>query len=294
MKSSLLKHILVVFILVVAVVSTQAQQKRFRGHYTQRKSVHKFLAPGNLFLSEKFSLYGGLGLSSYYGDLCEKWECMQFRMNLGGGAQYRTDYLGTRLSFRTEFNYFRLHSNDVLPDVRNLSFRSGNFEGYVGAVYDLFPYEKHFRRRPLVSPYFFAGLGFLYFNPHGELNGKWYALQPLETEGHKYHRMAAMYNFGSGLRFRYTYNIEFVLEGGYRYTTTDHLDDVSAYNYASPSTFTDPIALALSKKTTYNTNRRGNPSNRDGYFIFVARFRYTFGKPNVAKFRGKQHMLRKH
>jgi opacity protein-like surface antigen len=288
-----LRYLLFFIAFLISTQVVEAQQRRYKGGYSQRRSVRKFISPGNIFRSERNSIYGGLGFTTYYGDLCDSWDCMTLRPAVGLGFQHRTDALNTRLSYRFEFNYFRLGvKHDTYP-TRMLDFRSGNVEMFVAAVYDLYPYEKHFRRRPLASPYFFAGIGFATINPHGSLNGQWYALKPLHTEGVNYSSVTPTIPFGAGVRLKYTYNAEFVFEGGYRFTFTDHLDDVSSTYYKSQASFSDPIAAQLSKKSAPSQIIRGNPHQNDGYFMFNVRFRWTFGKPQMAKFRGKSHILRK-
>ena len=45
-----------------------------------------------------------------------------------------------------------------------------------------------FYQRSALNFHAFAGIGVLYFNPKAELDGKTYALQPLQTEGKNYSR----------------------------------------------------------------------------------------------------------
>lgn len=237
-------------------------------------------------LHERLSVLGSLGLSSYYGDLCDSWSCFQYRPNFGVGALYRLKYLDN-LYVKTELNYFRLYSKDVYP-VRNLTFRSGNVELFSAIQYDLFPYTKFFRDRELINPYGFAGIGLLYFDPRAELNGEWHSLRPHQTEGQKYSPITPIIPFGVGVKLKFKRELDFMAEMGYRITFTDYLDDVSSRSFKPRNTFDDPVSAALSNRSPNpNFNRqRGNPESRDGYFIFSIKARYTFVS-NINTFRGK-------
>jgi hypothetical protein len=242
---------------------------------------------------ELLTVYGGIGFATYYGDLCEGIECMKPRLNFGIGALYRLPYFYERINIKTELNFFRLYAKDFHAE-RNLTFRSNNAELYTSAMISLFPYEKHFRRRTFIDPYVFIGIGLVYYAPQAYLNGKWVNLRPLQTEGKAYSPIAPMVPYGAGVRINIDVNWNFLLEGGYRWTFTDYLDDVSGPTYKDPSTLSSQqSAEAAYRGTKPGMITRGNPNKNDGYFMFNARVTYTFSNSNVAKFRGKQHILRK-
>ncbi len=103
-----------------------------------------------------------------------------------------------------------------------------------------------------------------------------------------------MVPYGVGVRINLDVNWNFLLEGGYRWTFTDYMDDVSGPTYKDPSTLSGPQSAEASYRGTISGMKtRGNPNKNDGYFMFNARVSYTFSNSNVAKFRGKQHILRK-
>ena len=253
---------------------------------------------------EKLQYTLGMGLTTYYGDLCDKFECMQFRPNFGIGAIYR---LMPNISARVDFAYYRLYSKDVYEQ-RNLNFRSGNFEGYAALQYDLYSYSKHYRKRKKIQPYVFLGIGATYFNPKGQdpLTGEWVALRPLKTEGQAtpYSPITMIVPYGGGIRYKWKPKYDFIFEIGYRKTFTDNLDDVSSLTYTDVSTFTDPVAARLSMKSidndeqfsyykTYEGQQRGNPTKKDGYFILQVKVRYIVGAKNVV-FKGKHPLLKPH
>lgn len=271
-------------------VESFAQQRYGSPNRTRSRHIKGFKKVKHY---ELLTIYGGIGFSTYYGDLCEGMECMKLRPQFGIGALYRLPYFYERINIKTELNYFRLFAKDY-HEVRNLSFRSNNIELYTSAMISLFPYEKHFRRRSTFDPYLFLGVGLVYYAPQAELNGTWYNLRPLQTEGKKYTPVSPMIPYGVGVRMNLSVNWNVLAEAGYRWTFTDYLDDVSGPGYQDPNSFSDPIAKDLSYRATRTGIRtRGNPDKNDGYFIFTARVTYTFSEANFAKFRGKQHILRK-
>jgi hypothetical protein len=283
--------------------SSNAQSKRiYKGQYHKGRSA-PYISLKKISKNELISVFGTLGYATYYGDLCDGIDCFTFRPQIGAGALLRTNYLKKRLNIRADVRYFRLYSDDYYK-YRNLNFRSSNWEFLLSGQFDFYPYEKLMRRRPRINPYIYAGIGLMTFDPWGQMsNGKWHQLRPLETEHKKYGNIAFVYTAGFGLKFRYTYKWSFMVEGGYRYTTTDHIDDVSVENYPDASSFNNGMSAAMSNKSTnfpYNgtdantpKDYRGNPRNNDGYFIFSAGVMYTFTKNHRPKFSNDKTLLRK-
>jgi len=233
---------------------------------------------------------GGLGTASYFGDLCDNFDCAVFRPNLNFGVVYRNS---SRLLIRNEFHYIRLFGTDAggLNQSRNLHFRSNNYEVTWSAVYDLIPYERKFRYRAPFTPYAHGGIGFTYFSPQAKLDSKWYNLRELQTEGKNYSRVTPVVSYGAGVRYKASPKLNISIEAGYRWTFTDYLDDVSG-TYVDNSSFKDANAKALADRTNeieatyrysdydYATNtwneghQRGNPKRKDGYFLFEVKAEY--------------------
>jgi hypothetical protein len=283
------------FALMVGLAGqSQAQHKYKGGGMTgygffgnlKHKMKHNALLKGHDSGAGLSSYYASFGTTTYYGDLCDRYDCMVFRPNFGIGYAYRWD---RNLSVRAEVNYYRLYSNDYYA-YRNFSFRSGNVEAYVAAVYDIFPFHQRFKKRKRITPYVFGGIGLTYFNPHAKYQGKWVALEPLHTEGHGYSRVTGMIPFGFGGKIKSGKGFDYYLEAGYRKTFSDHIDDVSSHNFQPIGSFSDPTAAALSNRTgepdavVHNPDGkvgdnykgyRGNPHKKDGYFIFQVKVVYT-------------------
>jgi hypothetical protein len=140
----------------------------------------------------------------------------------------------------------------------------------------------------------------LYFNPKTELDGKKYALQKYQTEGVKYSRFQPVIPVGLGARIHVNPFFNILIEGGYRFTFTDYLDDVSKRRYPSLDELGvanyDDIRFRLSdrrfeigtepgpplpdvdeeKRTTVGV--RGNPTENDGYFILNISLQYYLPK----------------
>lgn len=283
------------FILFVAIFDANAQNRKlYKGQYHRGKRQPN-ISLKNITKNELITLFLTTGYSTYYGDLCHGTQCFKFRPQLGAGAILRTNYFGKRLNLRADVRFFRLYSDDYYKG-RNLDFRSSNWEFIASGQFDLFPYEKLMRRRTFINPYILAGFGLVTFDPWGkQSNGTWTKLRPLETEHVQYGNAAFLYTFGFGLKFRYTYKWSFMVEGSYRYTTTDYIDDVSASKYPPASSFSNPQAAWMSNKTgkAVPTGYRGDPKNFDGYFIFSAGVTYTFTRNHKPRFHNDKSLLRK-
>lgn len=226
-------------------------------------------------------LHGGMGTSSYFGELNNPGDYIDAKPNINVGAQY---FLKPRINVRADLTWFQLSGSDEEADEsrkpRNLSFRSNNFELTATGAFYLFPIGTRFYQRPLFNVYGFAGVGYLFFNPAARLDGEWHALQPLKTEGVSYSRSQIVLPYGLGMRLRVGPFFNLALEGGYRTTFTDYLDDVSTV-HQDKTTWTDPIAIALSDRgpeigmePRAPGSIRGNPDSNDGYFILNAKIEY--------------------
>lgn len=246
---------------------------------------------GNVGYINSLQVSGGLGMASYYGDLCDSWECMRFRYNINGAFIYRAS---GRIMGRAEINLLKLYGTDEggKNANRNLNFKSNIFSLEATAIYDLIPYERKYGHRDDFHPYVFMGIGVIRFEPKGELDGKWYKLQPLRTEGRHYYRTSLTMPYGVGIRYMLDKKTNLNFEVGYRMTFTDYLDDVSR-TYVDNNSFSDPKAAQLADKSVemygekglpkvfsddrvhWNEgHKRGNPRASDGYFTFGVKVEY--------------------
>ncbi|HET6226729.1 MAG TPA: DUF6089 family protein [Bacteroidia bacterium] len=135
---------------------------------------------------------------------------------------------------------------------RNLSFRNDIIEAELQAqifFYDIQDLGKTYKYQNDFKMYAFGGVGCFYSNPKAYYNGKWVALQPLQTEGKKYSRINASIPLGLGLCFTLSKRHRIGWEFEWRTTFTDYLDDISGV-YADPADLNSDLAVALA-------NRRG-------------------------------------
>ncbi len=236
-----------------------------------------------------------LGGSYYIGDLNPLIHFNQFTKP-AGGIVFRYNF-NPRLSARANVLFGGIQADDsysasAAQQQRNLNFKSPIIEASAQLEFNFLDYEIGNEKRKF-SPYIFLGIGVFQFNPHGEINGNWVALQPLGTEGQgldggasnrKYKLIQPSIPFGVGIKTNLSNSIGLSIEWGMRKTFTDYLDDVS-------KTYYDPVILAAAHGTTAallsdksigtdpaytNVGRqRGNPTTKDWYSFagFVLTFK---------------------
>jgi hypothetical protein len=187
---------------------------------------------------------------------------------------------------------------------RNLSFKSRISEIQLGLeVHPLMFMDYGDEDPPFISPYAVIGVGFFSFDPKAKLNGQWYSLQPLHTEGQGFAEYPDrspyklnQVNISAGLGVRYEINSLFNarFEINHRFLSTDYLDDASQIEYIDPTLFYNylpanraAIAQQLYNRTGelnpgdigYDPNiQRGNPENNDAYFTIQLKFGVTLGR----------------
>jgi hypothetical protein len=244
----------------------------------------------------------GTGMASYFGELNNPYNYFDITPNLVLGAQYKVH---PHISVRSEFTSFMLSGDDSKAPIetgrlaRNLSFYSFNFEINGAAVFYLKANHGRYYRRPNQNYYGFVGLGALYYNPLTNYNGQTYALRPLQTELISYTPFSLVIPMGLGYTFQLNHYMNLSIEGGYRLTFTDYLDDVSTV-HRDPSLFPDPIARALSDRRPelglepkQDGFIRGNPNRNDAYWMLNVKVEYylppTFLQGTSGpKYRGKK------
>jgi hypothetical protein len=228
-------------------------------------------------------LTAGLGSSTYFGELANEGQIFNGTPNVHAGLQY---YFTRKIGMRVEAAWFQLSGTDskATPESarqpRNLSFFENNFEMSAVGIFNLFPQGRSFYQRPQFNIYGFGGIGLLYFNPTTEYQGKKYVLAPYHTELVDYSRVVPVIPLGIGMRFKIGPFMNLSVEGGFRKTFTDYLDDVSTVHHDA-SHFTDPIAYALSDRgveiglpPAVEGAIRGNPKKDDAYMLYSVKLEY--------------------
>jgi hypothetical protein len=225
--------------------------------------------------SEVGFYFGG---SYYIGDLNPT---LHFAMTrIGAGALYR---FNINENFAIRLNGFMGNvagsdSKTGYNTNRNLHFRSNIYEASIQGEVNFVHFIPGNLETP-ATPYLFGGGGVFRFNPQAEINGQWYDLRQLNTEGQgsdlypdrkPYALVAANLLFGIGYKFNITRQFTGAFEWGMRLTSTDYLDDVST-TYPDPSVFNgNPLALELYDRTLTNQGQntdfqRGNSNYNDWY-----------------------------
>ena len=228
-------------------------------------------------------------------------------------AGYRF-YLSPMFALKGDLTYARLNGDDALTTERfrqnrNIHFRSPLIE--LSARIEFYPFKEYFGHLYRIngvlgksvnrfSPYIFVGVGGFWFNPKAKYDNKWVALQPLQTEGVAYKRLAVSMPFGGGLKYAITNKLSVGLEMALRYTSSDYLDDVSSV-YADQSN-ADAMTQYLANPTinsietfvdgnyVYNPTapgmQRGDVNNNVAYLLTMITVNYKFlkGRLNLPKF----------
>jgi hypothetical protein len=242
----------------------------------------------------------GSGIASYKGDLVNPNELGIIKPNITAGAEY---YWKPHFSVKTQLTWFQIKGDDSKADddrwERNLSFQSGNLEFALTGSVNLFRTDKYYQRRKF-NIHAFSGIGVLYFNPKAKLDGEKYKLRDYKTEGVAYNRIQPTIPVGLGARIFYNHFFNILVEGGYRFTFTDYLDDASKKRYLPVEELggdVNSIRYRLSDRrpeidtqpaSPSTTGVRGNPENNDGYFIFNISLQYYLPREI---FRGNQKKL---
>ncbi|WP_226390538.1 outer membrane beta-barrel protein [Penaeicola halotolerans] len=243
----------------------------------------------------KFSAVFGLGSAIYFGDLYDPIDGFQSRYGLNIGAKYRAN---ERVNLRGNLFFYNIAGDDAkaapqsLRQPRNLNFTSNNMEITGMVEINLLPTNRGFIDRAVVNPYLLLGAGITTVNPTTVIEGERIKLRDVETEGVRYGPIAIVLPVGLGVKYKASPYMDVFAEAVYRFTTTDYLDDVSAYDYSFITDFLDDtervsvsyrwIGPQYYEDGTYqgpgqgfpdleniNERRRGNPESKDGYLAIT-------------------------
>ena len=194
------------------------------------------------------------------------------------------------VTFKIDLAYGQASGADSLTEnvgrkSRNLSFRT-NFISLSPIIETYIIPERFGRGASPFSLYVATGIRFIHFNPQAELDGTWYDLQPLGTEGQLANAGATSYSkFTVGLPFIFGFKYALPaakggksgawtigFESSATWLMTDYFDDVST-SYSDPEAIratSGNIGAELSDRRLTTSNGsgngiRGNPSANDWY-----------------------------
>jgi hypothetical protein len=281
--------------------------------YTFTLNIFVFLI--SLNLSGQYTEVGIFaGVSNYHGDLTPKnLEVSSYAPAFGVFGRYN---INGHFAAKVHFYKGLLKGSDYNAQItkgnraRNLSFESDVYE--LGAQFEYnFLNFKIAIKDHITTPYIFAGIAGISFNPQAEINGLWFDLQPLSTEGQglegsstqPYQRVSIAIPWGFGVKFNINHLVNIGLEFGMRKTFTDYIDDVST-TYPDLDLLANelgPIAVALSyRMPEYNTVApldpqgisRGDSTDKDWYFFGGFTISVNIGKANGFKQKQKKPATR--
>ncbi len=217
-----------------------------------------------------------LGAAHYYGDLNPDKKLN--RPKIAGGIFFRkqiNDYVAARLGA----NFIQLGYSDIYEKKnefqirRNLSFNSNLFELTLQGDFNFFRFNPS-NPDERFTPYLTVGAAVFNYDPYAYLDGTKYFLRPLGTEGQgsalypnrkQYSSVAFAFPFGIGVKYALNEKVNFNFEITHRFTTTDHLDDVSS-NYAGITAFPAGSVASLLQDRSYELGPRiGTMGNQRGF-----------------------------
>lgn len=221
---------------------------------TGRRQQRRFIdRQGRAYFRGPLRATFGAGATLYNGDLASGLADNFPGVSLNLGLLYR---LRPHLVVGAEAGYFHLGARDQAPE-RGLAFQSDNGLGTVFLRYELLRdgtvYVTNFGdEAPRIQPYVQAGAGLLLYNPKAYFGRARPTASTafLAPERNDYPALAAVLPVAAGLSVRATNQVSVGLQGTYYFTSTDHLDDVSA---------------------------RGNPNHNDGFGTLEVKLEYKLG-----------------
>ncbi|MDX2282601.1 MAG: DUF6089 family protein [Bacteroidia bacterium] len=248
------------------------------------------------------------GPTNYLGDLDDD---LTFKFTKGGFGADISYRMNPYMTWRLNFNYGWARAADSVSsnearNRRNLHFRTPIMEISNQIVLDFIPSDRSFAYRPAYTPYMFGGIGIFSFNPQAQLNGQWYDLQPMGTEGQflpnptgnnpaPYKLTQICFPMGVGARFALSRHIDLEIETGFRKTFTDYLDDVSGlYPDLDALRAQNPVAAILSDRIDRSqfpqgaavvNGIRGDRTQSDWYIYTCARLTYIIDWVRCPTFR---------
>lgn len=185
---------------------------------------------------ELWSFGASGGATQYFGELYSLWkyeEGIQPDYNFSINARKT---IGTKTRLRLEGSFIQISGQDPpadprsLREPRNLHFRARNFEVAFLAEYHWKPVKLNNITRHFLNYYIFAGVGASTNDPKAKLDGKWMDLRPLALEGNEYPGVVMVFPVGLGMKYKLNVYTDLFIEGNYRFTLTDYMDDISDFD----------------------------------------------------------------
>ena len=262
------------------------------------------MAAGNCFAQRffdgrnEFGIVGGV--SSYHGDLTHGFDIKRFHPSAGVYYKYS---MSSFFSYRLQGSFLKIDGTDEGDPsygIRNLTFQSDVYELGNFFEFNFQPFGLNYGDKTW-SPYFFSGLNIFMFDPR-RLENEDIKLRNLRTEAQRrsYSRWQPSVPIGFGIKGislrRHKGNGVWIfgLEGCWRKTFTDNLDDVNR-NYPDYNTMVDKQGAAsaqYSHTQTLNGDQpfaantmRGDTHLKDWYYFIGLTMAYRFHGDDCPKMR---------
>lgn len=275
----------------------------------------------------RYELLGAIGATNFLGDLggadqvgtngLKDLELILTRPSVAAGLRYR---MYEHWSVKGMLAWGIIRGDDKLTDEFYRNNRQLHFKSHIvelsAQIEGHFIKEQPGHRYKIkgargwknieLNMYGFTGIALFYFNPKAKyINGGWYALQPLGTEGQgirpdlkKYSRVSIAIPIGIGMKHLIGRFWSVGLEVGMRKTFTDYIDDVSTIYYTdSIRTYynNDPLHVYFadpsqgqgpSPRSVWQGQQRGDPKDKDAYmFIHITvAYKLSYRKRTRSKF----------
>jgi hypothetical protein len=236
-----------------------------------------------------FEIGANLGTSTYEGDLAPSSFIVSFtETHFAGGPMIRYTphkFVSVRLqAIGSKITGSDTNAEGIGRLQRNLHFRSPLFEVSLTPEWNILGFDPD--EDKIFSPYIYSGITVFKFNPQAQLNGTWYELQPLGTEGQgmigrpePYKLTQFAVPIGAGIKYAVSPNIIIAGDATVRKTFTDYLDDVSSTYVSRPELIASngELAADLANRTGeyFGTEpvvvptgtQRGDPGDKDWYLL---------------------------
>ncbi|PSL05123.1 hypothetical protein [Cecembia rubra] len=237
-----------------------------------------------------WSVSASLGPTQYFGELYSLWKYDEgIQPDWNANIAIRR-VLGTYLKARIEGTYYQISGQDPPADPRsfreprNLHFRARNWEATAIGEFYLKPVRQFNITRHFINFYGFAGVGVSTNDPKAQLRGEWIALRPLQLENNPYDKYIIVFPTGVGMKYKANVWMDLILELNYRWTLTDYLDDISAFNVSE---------FYLDLVSDYGTNGEGPNPDRLRLAIRNPAFYRENGEPDVQKILNNRGRIRR-
>ena len=252
-----------------------------------------------------------VGVGHYLGDLTTGMKLYNAKPKIATGVFFKkqfNNYVGLKIAA----NYALLGYSDaytpfaqnVVQKTRNLSFNTNIWELSLSGEFNFFRFQPGFSEYRY-TPYVSLGIGAFTYDPYAYLAGEKYFLRDIGTEGQQdkinypnlkpYSSMAICFPLGVGMKYNISDKINIFAEASYRFTLTDHLDDVSG-NYAPDAFPPDPNGnpsvgyLLQDRSYEFGTpvgikgRQRGNSQQNDSYGTLMFGVSFNISSYRCPKF----------